>query len=141
MSRMTDPDGHTPLFVGLARARFGLGMAASGLSAARKTAFDGRVPSPCKGGARLYKMDGMTRGATYASCGRKSPAVTEAVSKKTRTEEVLPEVRAAAETACAVLEVTCCVEDPGRDVRPVSDVALGSDLGPRFGSGFTVAAY
>ena len=34
LSRMSDPDSHTPLFVGFAGARFGLGIAAFVLSAA-----------------------------------------------------------------------------------------------------------
>ena len=42
VNRMSDPEGCTPLFVGLARARFGLGEASSGLAADWMKAFGGR---------------------------------------------------------------------------------------------------
>ena len=83
-SRTTDPESHTPLFVGLVRARFGPGMAASGPSASREISFEGRVLSRRKGDARLYIMNGMTREPTQESGGRKSSAVMEAVYDKTR---------------------------------------------------------
>ena len=57
------PDGE-PLFAGLARSRFGLGMAPSGVSASWAKGFDGRNLSPRKGGARLYVVNGMAREAT-----------------------------------------------------------------------------
>ena len=44
LPRMSDHESHTPLFVGLARARFGLGIATSGLSAAWEKAAEGRAP-------------------------------------------------------------------------------------------------
>ena len=48
----------------LARARFGLGAAESGASAAWKKGFDGRSLSPRKGGALLYVANGMAREST-----------------------------------------------------------------------------
>ena len=53
-----------PLFAGLARARFGLGIAPPGVSAARKEGFEIRSLSPRKGGARVYVVNGMAREAT-----------------------------------------------------------------------------
>ena len=53
-----------PLLVGLARARFGLSMVASGMPASWKRVLEGRNVSPRKGGDRLYLMNGMSREAT-----------------------------------------------------------------------------
>ena len=128
-SRMADPETHTPLFLGLAPSRLGLGMAASGLSAAWTMVFEGRALSPRKGGARLYITRGVTREATK-ELGRWGPlAPMDSVYNKTRTGEVLPEKRAAVEKACAVLGATAFVEDLDRDACPDSDEALGSDKG------------
>ena len=128
---MTDPGGRAPLFVGLSRARFGLGMAASGLSAGWNGAFEGRALSPRKGWARLYIMDGMTRGTTQESGGWKSPAFMEAAYDKTRAKKVLPEMRAAAVRACAAMDVASFVEDLDSHVCPDGDEALGSDGGAK----------
>ena len=46
--RLAAPGEDSPLFVGLARARFGLGLAASGLSASWKKGFGGRNLSPAR---------------------------------------------------------------------------------------------
>ena len=94
LGRMSDPWGHAPLFGGLARFRFGLGMAAAGLFVAWKRSPEGRTLAPRRGGARLHITNGMTREAGQKLGGRKSPAVMEAVYSETRTEEVLPEIRA-----------------------------------------------
>ena len=82
MGRMSDPANHTPLLIGLAHARFGLGVAAFGLPAAWKWAFDGRGLSPRVGGTRLCIMKGMTREDAQELGVWKSPGVTEAVRKK-----------------------------------------------------------
>ena len=100
---MSDAEGRTQLFGGLARTRFGLGMGDSGMSAVWKEAFNGRNFSPRYGGARLYIMNGMTREATQELGGWKSPAVMENLYNKTRSEEVAPEMRAAVSAACAIL--------------------------------------
>ena len=71
LARMSDPEEHTPPFVGLSRACFRMGMAASGLFAARKRSFEGRALSPRKGGARLYIMNGMTREAAQEPGGHR----------------------------------------------------------------------
>ena len=77
--RLSAPPVSAPLFVGLARARFGLRMAASGITAARKEGLDGKNLSQRKGGARLHVMAGMAREATRGLGGWKSPAVMESV--------------------------------------------------------------
>ena len=129
LGRMSGPVGHTPMFTGLARACFGLGTAASSLSAAWKSAFDGRALSPRKGGTRLYFTNGMTRGAAQELRGWKSPASMGAVYDKTRSWEVPPKIRAAATNACAMLDVTAFVEDLDRDPCSCCGEFLGPDKG------------
>ena len=102
--------------VGLARARFGLGLASSGVTASRRKCFDERNLSPRKGGARFYVVNGTPREATQELGGWKSPAVMESVYTKTRPEEVAPEMRAAAEQARRALEVERFVSDLDREV-------------------------
>ena len=114
-ARMSDPGNHAPLFVGLARARFGLGTAASGLSVAWIKSFEGLVLSPWRGATRSYIMNGMTREAAQDTGGWTSPAVVEAVCNNTRTEEVLPEMRSVVTKACAVVDVASFVEDGRTD--------------------------
>ena len=133
LSRFRDRDGRfsappvsAPLFVGPARARFGLRMAASGNTAAWKTGLDCKNLSPRKGGARLYVMDGMAREATQELGGWKSPEVMDSVFSKVRSGEVVPEMRSAGAKACNLLEAASIVEDLGRDVGSESDDALGS---------------
>ena len=87
--------------MGLARARFGLGMAPSGVPTAWKRGFGGRSLSPRTGGARLYVANGMAREATQELGGRKSPAVMEGVYAIARSEEVTPEMRSALAKACS----------------------------------------
>ena len=72
----------SPLSAGLARARSGLGLASSGVSASWKKGFEGRSLPPRKGGARFYVANGMAREATQELRGWKSPAVTEGVYTK-----------------------------------------------------------
>ena len=55
---------NSTLFVGLARARFGFSLAASGVSASWKKGFDGKNLSPREGGARFYVANGIARVAT-----------------------------------------------------------------------------
>ena len=61
--------------------------------------------------------------------GWKSPAVMEGVCAEARSEEVAPEMRAAAAKACAGLEVERFVRDLGRDVCVDSYEALGAEQG------------
>ena len=88
-----------PLFAGLARARFGLELASSGVSASRKKGFGGWSLPPIKGGARFYVTNGMAREATQELGGRKTPVAMERVYTKFRSEEAVPEMRAAAAEA------------------------------------------
>ena len=83
--RLAASGDNSPLFVGLARARFGFGLAASGASASLKRGFDGKGLSPRKGGARFYVINGMAREATQGLGGWKSPAVMEEVYTKSRS--------------------------------------------------------
>ena len=68
-----------PLCAGLARARFGLGLASSGVSALWKKGFEGRSLPPRKGGARFFLANGAARGASQGLGGWKTPAVIEGV--------------------------------------------------------------
>ena len=77
--RLAASGDNSPLFVGLARARFGFGLAASGVSASWKKGFDGKGLSPRKGGARFYVINGMAREATQELGGWEPPAVMEGV--------------------------------------------------------------
>ena len=72
--RETERGGASPaaLFVGLGRARFGFGVAASGINAATRKALGERAVSPGEGGARPNVMKGMSREATQGLGGRKS---------------------------------------------------------------------
>ena len=62
--RMASPSGGDLQLAELVRARFGFGMAPSGVSAAWKKGFDGRSQSPRKGGARLCVANGTAHEAT-----------------------------------------------------------------------------
>ena len=126
---MSDPENRAPLFVGLARAPFRLGMAAPIPSSARKRSSEGRALSPRGGATRLFIMNGMTRAAAQELGGRKSLAVMEAVFSQTRTEEAFQGMRAATTRACTVLGVMSCVQDLDRDVCPDSDEVLRPDRG------------
>ena len=64
VGRMPGPEGARPLFAGFVRARFGLIMAASGITATWRMSLEGRGLSPREGGARLYLMNGMSCEAT-----------------------------------------------------------------------------
>ena len=61
-------------FVGLARAKFGFGLAAAGVAAAMKKVTSGRLASPGKGGAKLHVTSGMSHEATE-ELGWRSPEV------------------------------------------------------------------
>ena len=111
------------------RARFGLGMAPSGISAARKEGFEGRSLSPRRGCAGLYVANGMAREATRGLGGRKSPAEMEGVYTKSRTEGVIPEMRSAQATACSGLEVGLLAKDLDRDVCSEASGILGAEKG------------
>ena len=84
-----------PPYVGLARARFGLGVAASGVTASRKKVLEGRGLSHRRGGTRLYLMDSMSRVASHELGGWETPGFLEGVYDKTLSEEVAPEMRSA----------------------------------------------
>ena len=99
--RSSGTEARAPLFVGLARAHFGLPMAASGMSASWKQVMEGRNLSSRIGGARLYLMNGMSRQATQELGRWKTPTVMESVYNKARSGEVVPEMRSATNRACA----------------------------------------
>ena len=126
---MAPPGGNSPPFAGLARARFELGLASSGMAASWKKGFEGKNLPPRKGGARFYVVNGMAREAAQELGGRESPAVMEGVRAKARSEEVAPEMRTAAAKACAGLEVERFARDLGRDVYVDSSEALGEERG------------
>ena len=119
----------SPVFAGLARARVGLGLASPGVSASWMKGFDGWGLPPREGGARFNVVNGMAREATQELGGRKSPAVMEGVCARSRSEEVVPEMRAAVAKACAGLEVERSVEDLDRDVCVESSEAFGAEQG------------
>ena len=118
-----------PFFVGLARSRFGLGLAASGISASWKKCFEGRSLSPRKGGARFYVVNGMPRETTQDLGGWKSPAVMEGVYVRARSEEAVPEMREAVQKACKGLEVERFVTDLDRDLCAGASEAIGAEAG------------
>ena len=120
-------EGH--LLVGLARARFGLGLASSGIAASWKKCFSGRLLSPRKGGARFYVVNGMPRETTQSLGGWRSPAVMENVYIRARSEEAAPEIRAAVDKARRGLEVELFVIDLDREVSAEATVALGDPEG------------
>ena len=88
--RLSAPPVSAPLFVGLARARFGLRMAASGITAAWKTGLDGKNLSPRIGGARMFAANDRAREATQELGGWKSPVVMESVYTKVRSGRGFP---------------------------------------------------
>ena len=118
-----------PFLVGLARSRFGLGLAASGISASWKRCFEGRGLPPRKGGARFYVVNGMPRETTQDLGGWKSPAVMEGVYVRARSEEAIPEMREAARKACKGLEAERFVTDLGRDLCAEASEAIGAEAG------------
>ena len=122
-----DEDGF--LLVGLARARFGLGLAASGVTASWKKCFEGRNLSPRKGGARFYVVNGMARETTQELGGWRSAAVMEGVYVRARSEEAVPEMREAVGKACKGLEVESFVADLDREVCADTSEALGAEAG------------
>ena len=73
------------LFAGLDRARFGLGLASSRVSASWAEGCEGRSLSPRKGGASFYVMNGMAREATQELGGGKPP-----LSWRARTPKSAP---------------------------------------------------
>ena len=113
--------------MGLARARLGLGMAPSGVSASWGKWFGGRNLSPRKGGSRMYVVNGMAREATQGLGGRKSPAVMQNAYVKARSEDVAPEMHASLAKACAGLEVELLVKDLDRGVFSEASDVLGSE--------------
>ena len=127
--RLPVATGEGSFLVGLARSRFGLSMASSGVTASRKKYFDRRNLSPRKGGARFYVVNGMPSEATQELGGRTSPTVMDGVYTKTRPEEVAPEMRAAADKACRGLEVERFVGDLDHEVCAEASEMLGSERG------------
>ena len=127
--RMASSGEDSPLFAGLVRARFGLGLASSGIAASWKKGSDYKNLSPRERGARFCVVNGMAREATQELGGRKSPAVMEGVYTKARSEEVAPEMRAAVAMARAGLEVERFVWGLGRDVCVDASEALGAEKG------------
>ena len=127
--RLAAAEREGPCLVGLARARSGLGLAASGVSASWRKCFEGRNLSPRKGGARFYVVNGMPRETTQDLGGWRSPAVMEGVYVRARTEEAVPEMREAVGRACRVLEVERFVSDLDREVCAEASEALGAEPG------------
>ena len=60
-------------FVGLARAKFGYGLALVGVTSAMKSMTSRRLASPRKGGSRLHVTSGMSRRAIQELGAWKSP--------------------------------------------------------------------
>ena len=120
-----------PLFFGLVRAKFGLRVAASGFTASWEKVPEGRVLFPREGGSRMYIMNGMPRAATQELGGRRSPGVMESMPNKTRTEELVPEMRAALERPCAFLSVEAPLKDLDRGASLAYESVLGGDDGAR----------
>ena len=120
---------NSTLFVGLARARFGFSLAASGVSASWKKGFDGTGLSPRQGGARFYVARGMAREATQELGGWESPAVIEGVYTKARSKGVIPEMRSAVAKACAGLGVECFVRDLDHVVCAESSEFMAAEQG------------
>ena len=100
-NRTPASDEGAPLCVGLARARFGLGVAPSGVAASWEKGFDGKNLSPRKGGTRLHVANKMARKATQELGCWKAPVVIQGVYTKARSEEVAPGMRSAVTKACA----------------------------------------
>ena len=63
----------------LVRAKFGLGVAAWGITASREQVLGWRVLYPRNAGTRMYIMNGMSREETQKLGGRDTPSVIEAV--------------------------------------------------------------
>ena len=127
--RLAGAEGRGPLFAGLARARFGLGMAAAGMSASRKKVLGGRGLAPRKEGTRSYLMDGMSRGATQELGGWRTPGVMETVHNKALTEEVAPEMRPAIKKARSWMDAQALVVDLDSDSCSDGEEAVGSEEG------------
>ena len=86
-------DGRVPKqggFVGLARSRFGFGVAVAGIAGGMKEAPGGRAASSREGGIRLYVPSGIPREGGWKPC-----EVMERVDSKVLPEKVVPETRAA----------------------------------------------
>ena len=127
--RLAVAGGDGSFLVGLARARFGLGLAASGVTASWKKCFEGRNLPPRKGGARFYVVNGMPRETTQELGGWRSSAVMEGVYVRARSEEAAPEMREAVGKACKGLEVEHFVVDLDREVCVDASEALGAEAG------------
>ena len=127
--RLAAAEGEGSFLVGLARARFGLGLAASGVTASWKKCFEGRNLSPRKGGARFYVVNGMPRETTQDLGGWRSSAVMEGVYIRARSEEAAPEMREAVGKTCKVLEVEQFVADLDREVCVEASEASGAEAG------------
>ena len=127
--RLPTTGGEGPFLVGLARARFGLGLASSGATASWRKCFDGKNMSPRKGGARFYVVNGMPRETTQELGGWRSPAVMEGVYIRARSEEAAPEMRAAVDKACKGLEVERFVAELDREICVDASEALGAEKG------------
>ena len=95
VGRMSGAECSGALFVGLARARFGLGMAASGISAAWNETLERRTLPHRKSGTRLRRDTGIG--------GWRPPGVMEGAYNKAKSGEVVPEMRSAHSRACALL--------------------------------------
>ena len=127
--RLATAGGEGSFLVGLARARFGLGLAASGVTASWKKCFEGRSLSPRKGGARFYVVNGMPRETTQELGGWRPSAVMEGVYVRARSEEAAPEMREAVGRACKGLEVERFVADLDREICADASEALGAETG------------
>ena len=127
--RLAGAEVKAPLFIGLARARFGLSMAASGMSASRGRVPEGRNLSPRKGGARLYLTNGMSREATQDLGGWKTPGVMENARNKARSKAVVPEVRPAINKASTLLGAQASPVDLDNASRVNGEEVVGSDIG------------
>ena len=123
--RLSAPPASAPLFVGLARARVGLRMAASEITAAWKKGLDGKNLSPRKGGARMYVVNGRAREAARELGGWKPHSSYGKCLFQGALWEVVPEMRSAAAKACNVLAATSFAEDLCRGVGSEVEEALG----------------
>ena len=99
-------------------------MAASGITASWRKVLGGRVVSPRKGGTRTYIMNGMSREATQALGGPKTPGAMESAYGKAKSEEVALEMSGAIGRARALLDGEAFGKDLDRDASLTDESAL-----------------
>ena len=92
--KRTDPVPD-PLFTATARSRFGYRLAASGFSDSLLKSVDGRKAFPRRGGTRLCLLKGVPEATAQKLGGGKAPDVVEHVYNDYRSDDAIPEFRAA----------------------------------------------